>query len=94
MMSIGIKITNITNIEVYKNLLADLKTEEIQFYTFNQEQNKPLKVVLSGLPETNVNEIKNALIAKGIVAADIIEIISLKPKDDNKTYFSVSYLVN
>lgn len=92
MMSIGIKIS-ISNIDVYNNLLRDLKSNEIQFYTFNQQQNKPLKVVLSGLPETNTTEIKNAIIAKGILAADIIEIISLKSKDDNRTFFSVSYLV-
>lgn len=93
LLSIGIKVTP-GDIIVSKTLTNLLKTSEIEFFTFSDRSLNPLKVILSGLPPIQIDEIKTELISLGISKELIFEIISLQRKDkQHNIHNNTNYLI-
>jgi hypothetical protein len=70
MTSIGIvvKLTTIKNYESFLKRCAELK---ISYFTHAVESTKPVRIVLLGLPEMPIGEIKEDLLQRGVVPDDI-----------------------
>lgn len=94
MQSVGIKVYCYQNDDVSK-LKQHLIEKAINFYTFNESQNKPMKIVLSGLPIMPISEVIDGIKDEG-VSSDIIKEVKLlnikKPRYDDQAVYLV-YLV-
>lgn len=93
LLSVGIKIT-FSNKTDYTNTKTLLTNENIEHYTFSNPQSNPFKVILYGLPEFTVEDIKNELIANEILDENIMQILPLKGKEKvYNIHKNLSYLI-
>lgn len=94
-MSIGTKFS-IENAEHYQQLVTKLKKENIQFFTHDQRDEKPVKFVLSGLPEIEHNTILTDLKSYGLtpLLINAVKLSSNKARFDAETIYIISFKCN
>lgn len=77
-MTIGTKIT-LTNTNDFKTVKQYLVAQKKTFFTHDIPEERTRKFVLSGLPESNISEIKQQLVAANINCLEIKKITTKSP---------------
>lgn len=93
LLSVGIKTT-------FSKLLSFTKTkdflekENIEYYTFSNKNTNPVKIILTGLPDINIEDLKNEIVLSGIEIENILQIIPLKPNGkEHNIHKNINYLI-
>lgn len=86
-MSIGLKILCET-LETYNLILIILRENNCQFFTHENKNNKPFKVILRGLDGKSETQVKSELITLGLECTEV-KIV----KRNFQNYFDTIYIV-
>lgn len=55
----------------YDNVIKSLKDKNVEFFSYCSKNNRPFKVILSGLDKMDVKVLKNELIKEGLCCLDV-----------------------
>lgn len=83
LISVGIKLT-LKDLSEYSTITAVLKKLESEFFSYSNSDTNPLKIVLTGLPKFESDDIKDELVSAGVDKDFILEVVPLKP--NGKSY--------
>lgn len=93
LISVGIKLT-LKDIFEYNNITAALKKLELEFFSYSNYDTIPLKILLTGLPTVEINDLKDEIIATGVAKEYILEIVPLKGDEkDHNVHKNINYLI-
>lgn len=93
LISVGIKLT-LNDIIEYNNITAALKKLDLEFFSFSNYDTNPIKILLTGLPLVNIDELKDEIIIAGVAKEYILEIVPLKGDEKNhNVHKNVNYLI-
>lgn len=93
LISVGIKLT-LKDILEYNNITAALKKLELEFFSYSNYDTNPLKILLTGLPLMNLDELKDEIISAGVAQEYVLEIVPLKGDVKNHNiHKNINYLI-
>lgn len=90
-ISIGVKIHLYTN-ESHQKCLEHLTMNQTQFYTFDTQETKIVRVVVYGLPKISLERIKDSLTQAKASPYDIKNMISKNDKNPNRGLYMIYYV--
>lgn len=89
-ISIGTKVF-LTTFDDYEKCINELKSNNIEFFTYNRRDVKLFKSILCGLPEMETKDISDELKSKYNLNVEQISAIKSKFNNSNNTLYFVSF---
>lgn len=89
-ISIGVRV-HLNNLDTHKKLITDLQKSDTQFYTFDSQETKIVRVVVYGLPKISLDRIKDSLKENNAEPFDIKSMISNNDRNPNRGLYMLYY---
>lgn len=86
----GIRL-QLNNVDDHKNVTSNFKQTAINFFSYELAEEKLIKIILTGLPNIDNNELMNELKNKNIQPVHITSLKLKKPKFDEQKIFLLYY---
>lgn len=90
---VGLRVQCLSYID-HHNCLKLLKEKNVEYYTFQTPEDRPLKFVLSGLPKMEVEELKTLLVEKGLTTITEINLMKSKYESINQAKYLIKFKRN